>query len=212
MKYSNLSVATALVRFSSFALCLLLFSPPSVRAEIYQGIEPNATLQEIKARFPNANYKPVKAAWVTADKAFYLITGSGLVGDLYVAFYDERPASFTSMTDAKAAGNEILAKFYLAQWEKGTDESLSVQWVRWVPPAAIPVERFFGRYGKPVKVEFNDSDMAPYYQWKEKGVLTTLTDDFKKVVSVEYGFTKAEWFASCKKKYDLKICEKFYGN
>lgn len=38
-----------------------------------------------------------------------------------------------------------------------------------------------------------------------------LTDDFKMVVSVEYGFTKAEWFASCKKKYELKICEKFYS-
>ena len=104
-----------------------------------------------------------------------------------------------------------MAKYYLAQWEKGTDESLATQWVRWVPPSAIPVERFVGRYGKPLKVEFNDSDMAPYYQWKDKGVLASLTDDFKMVVSVEYGFTKAEWFASCKKKYDLKICEKFYS-
>ena len=192
-------------------LCISLLVSPFVRGEIYQGIEPSATLQEIKSRFPNAEYKAINAAWVTSDKAFYLITGTGLVGELYVAFYDDRPASFRAMQDAKAAGNEDLPKFYLAQWEKGTDSALTTQWVRWVPAAPIPLERFFLRYGKPAKVEFNNNDMAPYYQWTDKGVLVTLADDLKKVLTVEYAFTNAERLAACKRKFEAKKCESFFG-
>ena len=206
---SNSTLGTSQAR--ALVLCVLLMVSPVVRGEIYQGIEPNATLQEIKTRFPNADYQPIKAAWVTADQAFYLVTGTGLVGKLYVAFFDNRPTSFASMVDAKAAGHDDLAKFYRDQWEKSTEDSLTTSWVRWVPPAAIPIERFFLRYGKVAKVEFNNEDMSPYYQWKDRGGLASLSDDLKSVKSVEYTFTNAERLTTCKRKFDAKKCESFYS-
>lgn len=208
---ANILSSVTLGMLRALVSCLLFVLSPSARSEIYQGIEPNATLREIKTRFPNADYKSVKAAWVTPDKAFYLITGTGLVGQLYVAFYDDRPTSYASMVDAKAAGNEDLAKFYLSQWEKNVEDALTAEWVRWVPASSIPVERFFVRYGKLTKVEFNNSDMTPYYQWKEKGVIVSVSDDLKTVLTVEYSFTNAERLTACKRKVDAKKCESFYG-
>lgn len=109
----------------------------------------------------------------------------------------------SKLTDDALNDRISLYQFYINQSD---DEALSVAWVRWLPDIPIPLQRFITKYGNPDVSGFSDEDMTPYRYWN-RGILTSLTDDGKKVSMVDYYFTeKDEYIALCKKHPHL--CKK----
>ena len=99
-------------------------------------------------------------------------------------------------------------EFYISTYQdyanKSDEEAIVVSWVRWVPYTPIPLERFITKYGKPDVSAFSDEDMAPYKSWK-RGLLVNLTDDGKKVLTVEYSFTQEDKASAWYIKYPNSI-------
>jgi hypothetical protein len=203
-----------------FVILLVLSSVAS--AEIYQGVLASSSLGDIKKKFPNASITKVKAAWVTSSDGFYLMTGVGLPGSAYLAFYDSRPMFANDIAiqqkkieeyqalpdgDDKNArlktANEILTIF-TPYANENDDDALVIKWIRWVPAAPIPIARYIGKFGAPTKTAFKDDTMEPYSTWTTKGLSVTLSDDQKFVMNVEYSFTSAESVAGCRAKYGPK--------
>lgn len=196
----------------------LLFCTAS-HAEIYQGIRPESTLGDIKRLFPNANFSKVKAAWVTEEDGFYSMTGEGLSGKIYLAFSDRRPfqreriAAFaqrlaeaqqdpqTDKTPDTIKAITDMSRSYEKWAAEPDDVALVITWVRWVPPAPIPLARYITKYGPPTKSGFADDDMRPYSSWPAKGVHLNHSDDGKLVVSAEVIPTPAEKKADCLIRY-----------
>lgn len=189
-----------------FLTAVLAF--PFAHSETFQGIGPYLTLGEIKAKFPNAAVTPIKAAWVTEKDGFYSISGPGFPGLLYVAFSDNRSvyAKLYRESDILSEGAET----WKVLSEQPTDTALVTSWMRWIPAAPIPLQRYFLKYGKQEKVKFSEDDMHPYYLWADKGIQVNITDDEKMVVSVEFTFTKQENMVACLKKYPKSTCDIFH--
>ena len=163
-------------------------------AEILHGVFPYDTLKVIKAKYPNAQFERVNAVWVTEGEAFFKMTGKGFPGTLYVAFTDSRPIhkrNFEEKCLFPAQTVDALCKINKKFSEQTDDDALSTQWVRWTPIAAIPLERYKGKYGEPT-FQFAQDTMAPTARWKSVELLANLSDDKKFVLSVETVFSRAE--------------------
>lgn len=175
-------------------LVLTLSAAPS-RAEILHNIYPYENLKSIKTKYPNGRFKKVDAAWVTADQAFYQMTGEGFPGTLFINFSDKRPEYRTQLAECGQttpdAPSENICSL-LRKWSyEPDDESLTVVWVRWMPSAVIPLERYKSKYGEP-KITFSDDTMIPKASWDSRGLTARLTDDKKNVVFIETNFTRSE--------------------
>lgn len=179
---------------------------PLAFAETFQGIGPLQTLKDIQAKFPNAKFAPVKAAWVTENDAFYALSGEGFPGKLYIAFSDGRPAFTKEAQEKEAMGENADSLRELAAQSNG--DALTIEWMRWAPTSEIPVQRYFMKYGKKDKAQYRDADMKPYFSWPEKGVQVNVSDDEKMVQSVEFSFTRQERLQGCLVKYSKALCEK----
>lgn len=81
------------------------------------------------------------------------------------------------------------------------DKAFTVDWVRWVPDAPIPLRRFISKYGKPDRSDFSDDDMQPYRSWDTKGLTAYLSDSESFVLRVDFGFTKDELRAAYQGKF-----------
>jgi hypothetical protein len=200
-------------------LLLCLVFSVSARSEVYQGITASSSLGDIKKRFPNATIKKVDAAWVTSSDGFYIMTGVGLPGTTYLAFFDPRPL-FSELL-AKEESKAIAVRRLPDSDEKASklknvdeslaldsryanesdDDALTINWIRWVPDAPIPVARYIAKFGTPSKTIFKDDTMQPYSSWTSRGLGATLSDDQKLVLSVEYTFTDIERKNGCRAKY-----------
>jgi hypothetical protein len=210
------------ISISLISLWLFLFMPYSVHAEIYKGIGPFDTMGDLKAKFPNAKFERTNPAWATESDAMYQVSGEGLSGTIIVKFDDSRPfwrdtLNYVIVEKKRREDPEILAKAaaiketidYSNLKSYSTDDlestfltdqnlanqsderALTVSWVRWVPDSPIPLERFMTKYGKPDESGFSDENMQPYKTWK-RGISTTLTDDGKRVLMVDYSFTRED--------------------
>jgi hypothetical protein len=176
-------------------LALLLSAEPSV-CELYRDIGPLDTLADLKSKFPGAKFELQHPAWAHEQDVLYFISGPGLPGTIVVKFFDARPEwrrQITSETDAEQ--RQILESL-----ASGNDDSVSVDWVRWVPDEPIPLQRFISKYGPPEEKGFLDDDLQPYREWK-RGLMTLLTDDEKSVVRVDFRFTPDEHCAAWKQRY-----------
>ncbi len=192
--------------YFGFGCCLLfiLFVPQQGYSEIYQGIMPLDTLGDIKAKFPNATFEKKDPAWAAESDALYFITGEGLTGLIVVKFTDERPywkSEWDKIPPDKVDESSTNQQFIKSHMDTSDEESLTVNWVRWVPPDSMPLERYITKYGKPEKSGFADDTMEPYREWTSKGVTVILNDDGKHVKRVDYSFTKAELRHAYKSKF-----------
>jgi hypothetical protein len=169
-----------------------------VSAEILHGVFPFDTLKVIKAKYPNARFERVNAAWVTENQAFFKMTGNGFPGTLFVAFGDARPShkkDFAEKCMFPAQTVDAICTVKKRLSEETDDDALSTSWVRWIPQAAIPLDRYKSKYGEPT-FEFAQDTMAPYASWKSVALLAGLSDDKKFVLAVETSFSRAELHAA----------------
>jgi hypothetical protein len=177
----------------------ILALPLLASAETYRDIGPLDTLGDVKARFPNAQAKKLSPAWAQPTDAMYQFTGNGMSGTIVVNFYDSRPNFKKSLErSTEGAPNEYLQNLA----NQSDEEAMSVNWVRWIPDAPIPIQRLVLKYGPPEKSPFSDENYQPYREWEKKGVVAFLSDDEKNVIRIDFSFTNQEmrkaWFARYK--------------
>ncbi len=187
---------------SFFRLLFLVAAPCLCAAEILHDVFPYDDLKSIKQRYPNAQFSRINAAWVTPDQAFFKMTGQGFSGELFLAFNDFRPmykkyvaekCTFDS-TEESCQPQRTLAK-------EADDDALTINWVRWVPPLGLPLERYRSKYGEPSKLDFNKDTMEPNAYWSAAALLAILSDDRKSVLYVETTFTRAEMRQAYLRRY-----------
>ena len=169
------------------------------KAEVFQDFYPHITLNELKYKYPNANFEDVKAACLHENEAFFKISGVGILGNVYVkfsrgddffrkkikenqAYFDEHPDQGNLELKADTVASEVMMGLPL-------DEKLQVDWVRWVPEESILFDKIINRYGKPLQCGFSDLTYKPYCTWKN-GINAKLSDDKKYVTAIEYELTK----------------------
>lgn len=188
----------AAYRVSLIALLCMMAQRGVVWGEICQGIGPLDKMADIKARLPGATYERIHPAWAQEEDALFGISGEGLSGTIIVKFFDTRPFF------RRELGKDIdsnLRKTYEALASKPEEEAMSVEWVRWIPDAPIPLQRFVSKYGKPERSGFSDDDLQPYREWIGRGLAVMLSDDEKRVLRVDYRFTLEEQRHAYKSKY-----------
>lgn len=161
---------------------------PLAYAELYQGIGPFSTLGDLKAKYPGATFTKEYPAWAKEDDVMYSITGRGMSGTIIVKFSDQRPF-FRKLLET--AEDENSRQFY-QKLAYRTEDSVSVDWLRWCPDYPFPLTRLLNKYGKPNKSGFSEDSYSPCREWSSRGILASLTDDGKKVICIEFTFTKKE--------------------
>ena len=180
-------------RLSWLRMAFLFAAPCLCTAEILHDVFPYDDLKSIKQKYPNAQFNRVNAAWVTPDQAFFKMTGRGFSGELFLAFNDFRPmykkyvaekCTFDS-TEESCQPQRTLAK-------EADDDALTINWVRWVPPSGLPLERYRSKYGEPSKFDFDKNTMEPTAYWIDADLTAKLSDDRKFVIYVETSFTRSE--------------------
>jgi hypothetical protein len=177
---------------------VMALMPVVSSSETYQNIGPLDTLGDIKARFPQAQFKRSFPAWAQKADAMYQITGAGLSGTIVVMFDDSRPRWRQMLEEnPEAEGAAVLKKLA----DESDDAALTVDWVRWVPDYPIPLQRFVSRYGPPEKNGYAEGNMRPFRDWISKGVTVYLTDDEKQVMRVDYSFTREEYRQAYRKRH-----------
>jgi len=187
---------------------IALMSAPCVSlAEVYKDFKPFMTLHNIKNNYPNGRFEEVKAAWVTSDMGFYLLTGSGISGKIYLAF-DSTDSFWKSAIEEKQ--NEIAKlepeadaqkirefNINISNYQRFIDQPiekrLTLSWVRWVPNEEIPLERLQSKYGKVESCGYNDENFRPFCEWTSRGLLVDLSDDKKNVFTIQYSFTQDDY-------------------
>lgn len=193
----------------AFSLLFAVLISTSAHGEIYQGIQPNSTMTDLKALFPGATIKFVETAWATKGEALYQVTGPGLSGKMMIKFSD----TSAFFKDYISEHPDQETSDALRELSVSSDNSMSVDWVRYVPESYIPIERLISKYGQPEKSGFAEVDFSPYKSWESKGVFASLTDNAKFVLFIDYTFTTKErcdvlkqrndWVPDyCKKKPD----------
>jgi hypothetical protein len=166
-----------------------------VFSEVIHDVRPFDKLGEIKERYPNAFFVKVNAAWVTADQAFFKMTGQGFPGTLYIALSDSRPSNKRYLSEncnPPAAANERTCEMQRTWAFEPDNEALSTKWVRWVPENPIPLQRYISKYGEPTKIDFENDTLVPFAYWEKNELTASLTDDKKMVTMVSSSFTRAE--------------------
>jgi len=166
------------------------------QAAIYRDIGPLDTLGDTKKRFPSAKFEKLAPAWAQEDDIMYKITGFGLSGTIVVKFHDERPRW---RKQAEETTDQDTKKMFAA-FANDSDDSVQVQWVRWIPIDPIPLQRFLAKYGPPEGKGFADEDLQPFREWTSQGLSAYLTDDEKAVVRVDFNFTTDEECGAWKAK------------
>jgi hypothetical protein len=168
-------------------------------AETYKGIGPLDTLGDLKSKFPGAVFEKLDPAWAGEKDVLYSITGSGMSGTIVVKFLDSRVSVRQALDEYQPGGKDRDVNFY-ERWANEENTGLSVVWVRWIPDAPIPLQRFLTKYGPPEKSDFSEERLQPYKWWVSKGLQAYLSDDGKFVVRVDFEFTGKEYEQAFKAK------------
>jgi len=181
---------------------MLALSPLAI-CETYLGLQPNDSLAVIKEKFPNAMFSDVNAAWLQPNERFTKMSGQGLVGTIYLKLSTTDPtmnrrletieSEIAMNPGADNADRRYLASLMRSALARPIDERLGLDWLRWAPPAPIPMSRVQSKYGKPDKCDFDDTTFKPYCRWDKKAIYADVTDKNDFVLSLEFSFTKAEW-------------------
>lgn len=147
-------------------------------------------LGEVKKLFPGAKYEEEKPAWAKEEDKLYSVTGEGIQGTIIIKFHDPRPFYRKQISESN---DNVLKEIFTPYANGSPDESLEVQWVRWIPDKPFPVERMINKYGKPDINDYSSEDFQPFKQWETQGIVATLSDDGKNVLNIEYYFVKEDY-------------------
>lgn len=164
------------------------FFTTAASGEIYQGILPFSTMADLKKLFPGAEFNYVKTAWAQESEYVYKIVGPGLPGTIMVKMND---FSFYFKNYMKENPEEEFNENFRSM-AIPSDETATVEWVRYIPNNTIPLERIITKYGKIESSGFSETDFRPYKKWDSKGVFASLSDNGKEVVMLDFYFTEAE--------------------
>ena len=181
------------------------FASVLANAEILHDVFPFESLKQIKSTYPKASFTALSPAWLKENQAFYSMSGSGFPGTLMLIFDDSRTLGkdrYLALNCDSDVERSDLDKRKCDVWRsvknRPVDDALTISWVRWVPAAPIPIDRYKSRYGEPTKVEFSPMDMTPYAEWTSIALTAQLSDDKRLVLYVDTAFTKAEYRAAWK--------------
>jgi hypothetical protein len=193
------SVHTVRMKLAYAALVVLTLSFCRLSdAETYLNIGPLDSLADIKVRFPNAKLKEIHPAWASESELLIQVTGVGISGSIIIKFDDAIPDYRKLLADALSDEEK---QSWQALIDK-PDEAKTIAWLRWVPPDAIPLQRFILKYGPNPDKGFSDQDLQPFRSWPS-GVTAFLTDDEKSVVRIDYYFTDDERRAAYLQKFGV---------
>jgi hypothetical protein len=188
-------------RFAFLAACFLVcVLVAGSSAEIYRRIIPYSTLGDVKKLFPGATFNKMHPAWAQETDVMYKIDGVGIQGLIIIKFDDSRP-TFKKM-EAEAADNNAQ-ELWKSLANESEEDGLGVSWVRWVLDTPFSVDRLITKYGKPEKSDFSQEDFQPYKEWTSRGIAANLSDDGKKVMSIEFQFTPKEMKDAWNKKFGV---------
>lgn len=157
-------------------------------AEVFLGITYEATLGDLKKLYPNAQYTKLTTAWLTENEAFFKVTGSGLGGELRIAFTDYRPGLRKL---AQETTDQELAETYRKAASKPEDESLRVDWVRLIYASPVPLEAFKKKYDQPTTCA-HDQTFDLKCEWPNRSIVANMSKDGKSVSSADTSFTIQE--------------------
>lgn len=184
------------LRFAEILFVLYFLISTNASAEIYRGIQPGNSMTDVKALFPGAKFTFVKTAWATEGESLYDVSGPGLPGSMKIKFNDISVV-FKKIVETNPE-DENSEKY--KSMATSSDDSMFVEWVRYVPENYIPIERLISKYGPAEKSGFAEDDFSPFRRWESKGVFATLTDNQKYVKLIDYIFTEKERCESYKQK------------
>lgn len=182
-----------------FLVCVLV---AGASAEIYRGIIPYSTLGDVKKLFPGATYNEMHPAWAQETDKMYIISGAGIQGQIIIKFND-----FRSLYEKNAEEGTDAQEFWKKLANELEEDALVVSWVRWVPDVPFPVDRLITKYGKPEKSDFSPEDFKPFKLWTSRGINASLSDDGKKVVTIEFMFTQKEMNDAWNATFGVKSAE-----
>lgn len=181
-----------------FLIFFFLFSNIA-SAEIYKDFLPYDSLATIKTKYPNAKLEDIKAAWLKTNESFIGLTGVGISGTINLKFsnnddywkstVENNQHEIEKNPTSDNSNREATIKTLNESLNLPLDQRLTLDWLRWVPPQAIPFDRIVNKYGKPEKCDFEVDTYQPYCAWASKGVSVNLSDDKKYVYFIEYTFT-----------------------
>lgn len=167
--------------------CAALFTGAS-KAEVFFGVTYEASLGDIKKLYPNAQYTKQTPAWLTENDAFFKVAGSGLGGELRVAFTDYRPGMRKLAQETK---DQELAETFRKAASQPEDESLRVDWVRLIYASPVSLEVFKKKYGQPTSC-IHDETFDLKCSWLDRAMVANMSKDGNSVTSVDTGFTPKE--------------------
>lgn len=192
-----------LCRVLQFA-ALVLASGQSLAATMFE-LAPFQTVTDIRAKWPGATLTRVELAWVKDGEVSMKMRGQGLPGELLVLFNDWRP-TFTKMiaqNEADGVDPNLTVITARAEVRKGNDDSLTLEWFRWIPPAPIPMDRVIRMYGKPSVCKPSPADFSPICRWVAEGISITQSNDEKSAVLFDFQFSKSERRDGWTKRFPL---------
>ena len=169
-------------------MILAVLVATAARAECYKGVGPLDTLADLRGRFPGATFERLVPAWAQESDVMYSIVGKGMSGTMVVMFADYRPY----WRDRLAATTDSSQVAFLRSLAEAADDDVGVRWVRWIPEAPIPLDRFITKYGTPETSGFGDEDMRPYKHWVSRGLVAYLNDAGESVTTIDFEFTRAD--------------------
>lgn len=170
---------------------------PTTQAEVSHYVGLFDTYNDLKERYPRANFEDLDAAWITPGSRLVIIKGAGFNGLLTVYFhdalYDLKKQATSGEIDQKQSA-DLLKYIQMTRSEKG---ELRPTWVRFVPDSKIPLSNLVSLYGKP-KREIAPNDLTPIAYWS-RGVTARL-DSNEMVESVTYDYLLADYFIQGEKQ------------
>lgn len=163
--------------FGTLILGHILVCNPAFSAS-YGGIKYRLTLNDVMALYPGAKFEKTSAAWIQPDRqSAYSVEGSGLSGQLFIVFVDDRKNYNDFLYQARTQGiNENDKK--LLEYGKNLPEkyTLYVDWVRYIPDSSISKNTLITKYGKNYTQQVDDNSYSKYLEW-DNGLIANIGED-----------------------------------
>lgn len=172
-------------------------------AEIYMGLMPGMSVTAVKTKYPNAVLKDLKPAWLATIDRFYSLTGTGISGEILMKFSSvdktweslraEALSKIEASPESDHKSDQAMVDFYSEFLGGSVENRLALDWVRWIPEAAIPLQRLISKYGPAEKCDYKEDSFQPYCNWSSRGISASLTDKKDSVNMIDFFFTQADW-------------------
>lgn len=185
-----------------YVVLLSAFAAETANAEIYMDLRPFDSVAKIQAKYPNAQLTEMNPAWLQANESFKRLSGSGISGYILLKFStvdkaqeaerDKLIQKIQENPSGDNSKNQSIVDSYTERLNQPLNDRMTLDWVRWVPAAALPLQRFESKYGKAEKCDYRSDSFDPYCEWATRGVSATLNDAKTSVTMVDFTFTASD--------------------